>query len=105
VATEAFKSCSRFAFRSLRRAALLFPRVPAERRERKESREQRSLQRQRRIVENAQGIVNKFYSEVCWSTTVCQELNIHTDVLKACEKATGDTITITRFVRFQLGAA
>jgi len=25
--------------------------------------------------------------------------------VKACEKATGDAITITRFVRFQLGAA
>jgi translation elongation factor EF-Ts len=28
-----------------------------------------------------------------------------TDVVKACEKATGDSITIKRFARFQLGAS
>ena len=60
------------------------------------------------IVENAlKGIVNKFYSEVCLVNQpfVKEPKQSITDVLKACEKATGDTITITRFVRFQLGAA
>ena len=60
------------------------------------------------IVENAlKGIVNKFYSEVCLVNQpfVKEPKQSITDVVKACEKATGDAITITRFVRFQLGAA
>lgn len=60
------------------------------------------------IVENAlKGIVNKFYSEVCLINQpfVKEPKQSITDIVKACEKATGDAITITRFVRFQLGAA
>ena len=60
------------------------------------------------IVENAlKGIVNKFYSEVCLVNQpfVKEPKQTVTDVVKACEKTVGDSITITRFVRFQLGAA
>ncbi|MDD4101027.1 MAG: translation elongation factor Ts [Kiritimatiellae bacterium] len=60
------------------------------------------------IVENAlKGIVNKFFSEVCLVNQpfVKEPKQSVTDVVKACEKMTGDTITIKRFVRFQLGAA
>jgi elongation factor Ts len=60
------------------------------------------------IVENAlKGIVNKFYSDVCLINQpfVKEPKQTITDVVKACEKATGDAITIKRFVRFQLGAS
>ena len=60
------------------------------------------------IVENAlKGIVNKFYSDVCLINQpfVKEPKQTVTDVVKACEKATGDAITIKRFVRFQLGAS
>ena len=60
------------------------------------------------IVENAlKGIVNKFYSDVCLINQpfVKEPKLTVTDVVKACEKATGDAITIKRFVRFQLGAS
>ncbi len=60
------------------------------------------------IVENAlKGIVNKFFSDVCLVNQpfVKEPKQTVTDVLKACEKATGDKITIKRFTRFQLGAA
>jgi elongation factor Ts len=60
------------------------------------------------IVENAlKGIVNKFFSEVCLINQpfVKEPKQTITDVVKACEKATDDKITIKRFVRFQLGAA
>lgn len=60
------------------------------------------------IVENAlKGIVNKFYSDVCLINQpfVKEPKMTITDVIKACEKAVGDSITITRFVRFQLGAS
>ncbi len=60
------------------------------------------------IVENAlKGIVNKFYSDVCLINQpfVKEPKQTVTDVVNACEKACGDTITILRFVRFQLGAS
>jgi len=60
------------------------------------------------IVENAlKGIVNKFYSDVCLVNQpfVKEPKQSITDIVNACAKATGDTITIKRFVRFQLGAA
>lgn len=60
------------------------------------------------IVENAlKGIVNKFFSDVCLVNQpfVKEPKQTVTDVVKACEKATGDVLTIKRFVRFQLGAA
>lgn len=48
------------------------------------------------IVENAlKGIVNKFYSEVCLINQpfVKEPKQSITDIVKACEKATGDAIT------------
>jgi elongation factor Ts len=60
------------------------------------------------IVENAlKGIVNKFYSDVCLINQpfVKEPKQTITDVVTACEKATGDAIAIKRFVRFQLGAS
>ena len=60
------------------------------------------------IVENIlKGKIQKFYSEVCLvhQPYVKEPKQTVTDVLKICEKATGDTVTIKRFVRFQLGAA
>ncbi len=60
------------------------------------------------IMENAlKGIVNKFFSEVCLVNQpfVKEPKQTITDIVKACEKATGDTIVIKRFVRFQLGAS
>ena len=60
------------------------------------------------IVENAlKGIVNKYFSDVCLINQpfVKEPKQTITDVVKACEKATGDAITIKRFVRFQLGAS
>lgn len=59
-------------------------------------------------MENAlKGIVNKYFSDVCLihQPFVKEPKQTVTDVVKACEKATGDTIAIKRFVRFQLGAA
>lgn len=60
------------------------------------------------IVENAlKGIVNKYFSDVCLINQpfVKEPKQTITDVVKACEKATGDAIAIKRFVRFQLGAS
>jgi elongation factor Ts len=60
------------------------------------------------IIENAlKGIVNKFFSDVCLVNQpfVKEPKQTITDVVKACEKATGDTIAIKRFVRYQLGAS
>ncbi len=60
------------------------------------------------IVENAlKGIVNKYFSDVCLVNQpfVKEPKQSITDIVKECEKATGDTISIKRFARFQLGAA
>ncbi len=60
------------------------------------------------IVENIlKGKIQKFFSDVCLvhQPFVKEPKQTVTDVVKACEKATGDTLTIKRFVRFQLGAA
>jgi len=60
------------------------------------------------IVENIlKGKIQKFYSDVCLihQPFVKEPKQSITDVVKACEKATGDTLTIKRFVRFQLGAS
>ena len=60
------------------------------------------------IVENIlKGKIQKFYSDVCLihQPFVKEPKQSITDVVKACEKATGDAITIKRFVRFQLGAS
>ncbi len=60
------------------------------------------------IVENALvGIVKKFFSEVCLVNQpfVKEPKQTVTEVVNACEKATGDKIAIKRFTRFQLGAA
>jgi len=60
------------------------------------------------IVENIlKGKIQKFYSDVCLihQPFVKEPKQTVTDIVKACEKTTGDTITIKRFVRFQLGAA
>jgi len=60
------------------------------------------------IIENIlNGKIKKFYSDVCLihQPFVKEPKQSVTDIVKACEKATGDTIKIKRFVRFQLGAA
>lgn len=60
------------------------------------------------IVENIlKGKIQKFYSDVCLvhQPFVKEPKQTVTDVIKACEKATGDTVSIKRFVRYQLGAA
>ena len=60
------------------------------------------------IIENIlKGKIQKFYSDVCLvhQPFVKEPKQTVTDVVKACEKATGDTITVKRFVRFQLGAS
>ncbi|MDX9868635.1 MAG: translation elongation factor Ts [Kiritimatiellia bacterium] len=60
------------------------------------------------IVENIlKGKIQKFYSDVCLihQPFVKEPKQTVTDVVNACAKATGDTITIKRFVRYQLGAA
>ena len=60
------------------------------------------------IVENIlKGKIEKFYSDVCLirQPFIKEPKQSITDVVKACEKATGDAITIKRFVRFQLGAS
>ena len=60
------------------------------------------------IIESIlKGKIQKFYSDVCLvhQPFVKEPKQTVTDVVKACEKATGDVITVKRFVRFQLGAA
>ena len=60
------------------------------------------------IVENIlKGKIQKYYSEVCLvhQPFVKEPKQTVTDIVKACEKATGDTVTVKRFVRYQLGAA
>jgi len=60
------------------------------------------------IVEGIlKGKIQKFYSEVCLMNQpfVKEPKQSITEVVNACAVATGDTITIKRFVRFQLGAA
>ena len=60
------------------------------------------------IVENIlKGKIKKFYSDVCLihQPFVKEPKQSVTDVVNACEKATGDTLTVKRFVRFQLGAS
>ncbi|HOE60398.1 MAG TPA: translation elongation factor Ts [Kiritimatiellia bacterium] len=60
------------------------------------------------IVENIlKGKIQKFYSDVCLihQPFIKEPKQTVTDVVNACAKATGDTITIKRFVRYQLGAA
>jgi elongation factor Ts len=53
------------------------------------------------------GKLNKFFTEVCLLNQpfVKEPKQSITDVIKACEKATGDTVTVKRYVRFQLGSA
>jgi len=60
------------------------------------------------IVENIlKGKIQKFYSDVCLVNQpfVKEPKQTIADVVNACEKTTGDVITIKRFVRFQLGAS
>ncbi len=60
------------------------------------------------IVENIlKGKIQKFYSEVCLidQPFVKEPKQSITQVVTDAAKKAGDTITITRFVRFQLGAA
>ena len=60
------------------------------------------------IVESIlKGKIQKFYSDVCLVNQpfVKEPKQTITDVVKACEKTTGDVLTIKRFVRFQLGAS
>jgi elongation factor Ts len=60
------------------------------------------------IIENIlKGKIQKFYADACLihQPFVKEPKQTITDVIKACEKVTGDTITIKRFVRYQLGAA
>ena len=60
------------------------------------------------IQENIlKGKIQKFYSEVCLihQPFVKEPKQSITDIVQACEKATGDKVTIKRFVRFQLGAS
>jgi elongation factor Ts len=59
------------------------------------------------IVENIlKGKIQKFYSDICLihQPFVKEPKLSITDIVNACAKATGDTVTIKRFVRFQLGA-
>ena len=59
------------------------------------------------IIENIlTGKIQEFYSEICLlhQPFVKEPKQSITDVIAACAKATGDTITVKRFVRFQLGA-
>jgi len=59
------------------------------------------------IVENIlKGKIQKFYSDICLvhQAFVKEPKQSITDIVNACAKATGDTVTIKRFVRFQLGA-
>jgi len=52
------------------------------------------------------GKIQKFYGDVCLihQAFVKEPKQTITDIVTACAKATGDTVTIKRFVRFQLGA-
>lgn len=52
------------------------------------------------------GKIQKFYGDVCLihQPFVKEPKQTITDIVNACVKATGDTVTIKRFVRFQLGA-
>ncbi len=52
------------------------------------------------------GKIQKFYGDVCLihQAFVKEPKQTITDIVNACVKATGDTVTIKRFVRFQLGA-
>jgi elongation factor Ts len=52
------------------------------------------------------GKIQKFYGDVCLihQAFVKEPKQTITDIVNACAKATGDTVTIKRFVRFQLGA-
>jgi elongation factor Ts len=52
------------------------------------------------------GKIQKFYGDVCLihQPFVKEPKQTITDIVNACIKATGDTVTIKRFVRFQLGA-
>jgi elongation factor Ts len=59
------------------------------------------------IIENIlKGKIQKFYSDICLihQPFVKEPKLSITDIVNACIKATGDTVTIKRFVRFQLGA-
>jgi elongation factor Ts len=59
------------------------------------------------IIENIlKGKIQKFYSDICLihQPFVKEPKLSITDIVNACAKATGDTVTIKRFVRFQLGA-
>lgn len=59
------------------------------------------------ILDNVlKGMTNKFCSEICLikQPFIKEPKQSITDIIKACEKATGDTITVKRYVRFQLGA-
>ena len=59
------------------------------------------------IIENIlKGKIQKFYGDVCLihQAFVKEPKQSITDIVNACAKATGDTVTIKRFVRFQLGA-
>jgi elongation factor Ts len=59
------------------------------------------------IIENIlKGKIQKFYSDICLihQPFVKEPKLSITDIVTACAKATGDTVTIKRFVRFQLGA-
>ncbi len=60
------------------------------------------------IVEGIlKGKVQKFYSEICLihQPFVKEPKQSITQLVDECSKKTGDTVTIRRFVRFQLGAA
>jgi len=52
------------------------------------------------------GKIQKFYGDVCLinQAFVKEPKQTITDIVNACAKAAGDTVTIKRFVRFQLGA-
>ena len=59
------------------------------------------------IVESIlKGKVDKFYADVCLTRQpfVKEPKQSITEITEICAKATGDTVTIKRFVRFQLGA-
>ena len=61
-----------------------------------------------KIIEGIlKGKIQKFYSDVCLihQPFVKEPKQSITDVVNACAKATGDTVSIKRFVRFQLGAS
>ena len=60
------------------------------------------------MMENIlKGKIQKFYGEICLihQPFVKEPKQSITDLLEACSKATGDTVAIKRFARFQLGAA